>query len=368
MPGNTIAIVLPDMHIGGAERVALRLMRSFLEAGERVHLVLMQERGELLADVPADVQIIDLAAPRIRHSIRPLADYLRTYRPDAMQARMWPLTVAAIIAKQIAGSKTRLVVSDHTVLSRQYPAGSVAGMFLRLSTRLLYRRADARLAVADLVADDLARLSGIGRECFEVVNNPVDTPPTDLQPTAEVEALWGTAAERLITVGTLGPAKNHRLLIRSFARLLRRRPDAKLMLVGNGPLEDELKALSHELNLSDRVIFAGFAADPWPYYASADLFILSSDREGYPNVLVEAMLSGTTVVSTDCGSGPRQIIDDGRCGQLVPVGDEAALADAMEEALRAPTSVDVLLDRAAQLSSGAAARRYLELLLGPSDV
>jgi glycosyltransferase involved in cell wall biosynthesis len=140
------------------------------------------------------------------------------------------------------------------------------------------------------------------------------------------------------------------------------------MLVGNGPLEDELKALSHELNLSDRVIFAGFAADPWPYYASADLFILSSDREGYPNVLVEAMLSGTTVVSTDCGSGPRQIIDDGRCGQLVPVGDEAALADAMEEALRAPTSVDVLLDRTAQLSSGAAARRYLELLLGPSDV
>jgi glycosyltransferase involved in cell wall biosynthesis len=80
------------------------------------------------------------------------------------------------------------------------------------------------------------------------------------------------------------------------------------------------------------------------------------------------MLSGTTVVSTDCGSGPRQIIDDGRCGQLVPVGDEAALADAMEGALRAPTSVDVLLDRAAQLSSGAAARRYLELLLGPSDV
>lgn len=354
------------MGIGGAERVALRLMRSFLDAGERVHLVLMQKTGELLGQVPADVEIFDLRAMRVRHAVRPLASYLKNYSPDAVQARMWPLTVAAIIARQLARSGARLVVSDHTVLSKQYPKWTPAWVLLRLTTRLFYPRADVRLVVAQAVADDLAGLSGIGRDRFEVVRNPVEDPPTNLRTTPVVEALWGKAAARLITVGILSNAKNHALLIRSFARVLERRPESKLMLVGEGPLKEELKGLSRELGVADQVIFAGFVADPWPYYASADLFVLSSDREGYPNVLVEALQAGIPVVSTDCGSGPVEILDGGHFGRLLAVGDEIALAEAMDEELRSPTPRGVLLKRAAELSGPTAAGRYLELLLGSS--
>ena len=367
MPGRTIAILLPDMGMGGAERVALRLMRSFMQAGEQVHLVLMQKTGELLDEVPADVRIFDLGAARVRHAVRPLARYLKVHRPHAVQARMWPLTVAAIIARRLARSRARLVVSDHNMLSDQYPPGSLGRAALRLTTRLFYPLADVRLAVAHAVADDLARLSGIPRERFEVVPNPVDDPPANLKTGPEVEALWGEAGARLIMVGTLAKHKNQALLIRSFARLLRHRPDAKLMLVGDGPLKEELKELARELGLSDRVILAGFRADPWPFYASADLFVLSSDREGYPNVLLEALQSGTPVVATDSGGGAREILDGGRFGRLVPVGDEAALAEAMEDALSAPTAREQLLERAAALSGPAAARRYLELLLGETS-
>ena len=364
MAGKTIAIVLPNMGTGGTERVALRLIRSLLDQGHRVDLVLMQKVGALLAEVPPEVEIVDLKAARIRNVVRPLADYLKGRRPDAVQARLWPLTVAAIIARRLARSEARLVVSDHAVMSRQYAGQPLTLALLRLTTRLFYPLADARLLVARAAADDLARLSGIPRDRFDVVYNPVDEPPPDVRSSPEVETLWGDAEERLITVGSLKPQKNHALLIRSFARVRQQRVAAKLMLVGTGPLQPELKRLASELGLDDAVIFAGHSADPWPYYTSADLFVLSSDYEGYPNVLVEAMRCGVPVVSTDCESGPREILAGERFGPLVPVGNEAALADAMDKALRNPARREELMNRAEELSGPATARRYLELLLG----
>ena len=129
-------------------------------------------------------------------------------------------------------------------------------------------------------------------------------------------------------------------------------------------MEHELKDLARSLGVLDDVIFVGFQANPWPHYASADLFALSSDYEGYPLVLVEAMLSGLPVVSTDCESGPREILDGGKFGRLVPVGDEQALADAMQAELDHPTAAKALVKRAERLSGRSTADRYLELLVG----
>ena len=217
--------------------------------------------------------------------------------------------------------------------------------------------------MADGTADDLARLSGIDRSMIEVIYNPVPAPPAGTASTAEIEGLWGAADGRILAVGSLIPAKNHRLLIRSFARLRKRRA-AKLMILGQGELKESLRELAAAEGVADDLILPGFALDPWPYYASADLFVLSSNYEGYPNVLLEAMRAGLSIVSTDCPSGPREILDHGRFGRLVPVGDEAALADAMGEALAVPTSADVVRERAEEISGDGTTRRYLELLLG----
>jgi glycosyltransferase involved in cell wall biosynthesis len=150
-----------------------------------------------------------------------------------------------------------------------------------------------------------------------------------------IEAFWNGAEKRILTVGSLKPAKEHGLLLRAFARL---DPSigARLMILGEGPLRAELQGLAAALGIADRIVMPGFAVDPWPHYRSADLFVLSSSREGYPTVLLEALAAGLPVVTTDCGSGPREIVGQGKFGTLVPPDDADALAAAIEAALRRP--------------------------------
>jgi glycosyltransferase involved in cell wall biosynthesis len=279
---------------------------------------------------------------------------------------MWPLTVVGILAHRLARSKAKLVVSDHIALSKQYALGRAGSRLMGLSIRLFYPKADARVIVSARAADDMARLSGIARDSIETIYNPVAAPPTLVQPSAEIESMWGDAGARILTVGSLKEQKNHALLIRAFARLSRQRP-ARLMILGEGDLRADLETLARAEGVGDRVVMPGFAADPWPFYASADLFVLSSDYEGFGLVLVEAMRSGLKVVSTDCEAGPREILADGRYGLLVPCGDSEALAQAMIEALDAPADRASLAARAEEISGQGAADRYLELMTGDAS-
>jgi glycosyltransferase involved in cell wall biosynthesis len=360
-----IAFVIPDLSGGGAERVALTLLDRVIARGHEVDLVLMQKRGELVTQVPSSVHLVELGASRIRNVIFPLSRYLRERQPDALQVSMWPLTVASILARALARTPTRLVTSDHSVLSRHYEGQPFALFLLKMTTRLFYPWADARVVVADAAALDLAQLSGLQRQCFDVIYNPVFMPEAIVVSAQAMKAEWAGPGKRVISVGNLKAEKNQALLIRSFARLRQSRA-AKLMILGSGNLERELKDLARSLGVAGDVIFAGFVPDPWPYYASADLFVLCSDYEGYPLVLVEAMRSGVPVVATDCESGPREILDSGRFGRLVPVGDEAALANAMQAELEHPTPRAMLVERAEELSGASTVDRYLELLLGES--
>lgn len=365
MVRGRLALLLPHLSGGGAERIAVRLAQDFLAAGYHVDLILQQTQGELLSLLPSEVKIVDLKAERIRDVVAPLKRYLQESRPDAMQISMWPLTVAGLIAHRLARSKARVVISDHTVLSKQYEGRAVLRA-LKLTTRYFYPLADTRVTVSHGAAADLARLSGIAQSKIEVVYNPIAEPPPEVRISPEIESLWGAADGRILTAGTLKRAKNHHLLIRSFAILRRRRP-AKLMILGEGELRVHLQALAAREGVADDVLLPGFASDPWPYYASANLFALSSRYEGFGNVLVEAMHCGLPVVSTDCESGPREILDNGKYGTLVPMDDEQALAEAMETALREPADPSPLKARARELSGQSSSDRYLQLMVGGSE-
>jgi glycosyltransferase involved in cell wall biosynthesis len=358
-----IAFLIPNLAGGGAERVALTLVEDFTARGHDVDLVLMRKCGALLPAVPPSVRIVELGATRVRNAIRPLTKYLRRRQPHALQVSMWPLTVAAILARSLARSTTRLVVSDHTLLSKHYAGNARALRLLKVTTRLFYPWADARVIVADAAADDLVRLSGLNRDCLEVIYNPVLLPDVPVHVTAVVEALWRQPNGRILSVGSLKAEKNHALLIRSFARLRERRA-AELIILGSGELEQDLTNLARSLGIGNDVVFAGFIPEPWHFYASATLFALSSDYEGYPLVLIEAMRCGLPVVATDCESGPREILDHGRFGRLVPIGDEEAFAEAMQAELEDPTASELLMARAEELSGASTADRYLQLLLG----
>ena len=361
--GKRFAFLLPCMGGGGAERVALRLITDCLAEGHEVDLVLSQAKGALLPLVPPGVRVVDLGATRIRSVVAPFRAYLRDRRPDAVHIMMWPLTIAGILACKLAGSKARIVVAEHTTLGRQYGGSKPSLAAIWLTTRLCYPMADTMLCVSEESADDLARLSGLDRAKIQVVYNPVAGPSAAVVVSPAVEALWGEGVARILTVGSLKPVKNHAMLIRAFARVARRRP-ASLIIVGEGEMRGELERIAAEEGVADRVSLPGFTLDPWLYYDSADLFVLSSNYEGYPLVLIEAMRCGLNVVSTDCESGPREILRGGKYGGLTTVGNEVALADAIEVMLDHPIDPDLLRARAEELSGQKCADDFIALMLG----
>lgn len=358
-----LSLLLPNLAGGGAERVSIDLAHEFARAGHEVEFVLMQARGELLEEAKASFPVVDLATPRARSLPLALARYLRHRRPDALLAAMWPLTVIAPVAQRLSGHQCKVLVSEHCILSAQYREwGAIHRLLLRSSTGLGYRLADQRVGVSTGVARDMTTLSAMRHDAFNVIYNPVPPrPDPELDALDMADRLWsGHAGARILTVGTMKVVKNHPLLLRAFARL--DRPDARLMFLGDGVGREALLSLARDLGVVDRVILAVFHNDPTPFYKTADLFVLSSDYEGLPTVLIEALACGTPVVSTDCPSGPAEILENGKYGRLVPVRDAPALADAMQQALAAPHDPAVLKQRASDFAPAIAAKRYLELL------
>lgn len=355
-----IAFLIPDMGGGGAERVALSLIEGFVAAGHEVDLLLLQRRGALLPLVPGGVRIVDLAAPRLRHALLPLIRYLRAARPDAMQVSMWPLTIVGILAATLARTGTRVVTSDHSTLSQQYAGRSRTLRFLRWSTAAFYPRAAAVIAVSQGTADDLAALSGLPACSIAIVPNPVPVPPPDPPADRATAPAWKGVTHRILAVGSLKPEKNFALFLDALAQV---DPalDWQAVILGEGPLRSALEEKARVLGLSERVAMPGFVTDPAPWYRTASHFVLSSDFEGLPSVLIEALHAGLTIVSTDCKSGPREILG-AKGGLLVPVANTDALASALVAALQAPA--DPVRQRAlGKIWSGATAvDQYMRLM------
>ena len=317
----------------------------------------------VISEARWEFSVVDLGVQNTRAVPRPLARYLQARRPEALIAVMWPLTSVSVIGRALSAQKCPLLLVEHCALFHQYaPWGRLHNLAMRASMTATYRWADRVAAVSEGAAHDTARLAGLPKSRVTVLHNPIPLwPMPSAAARSSADAFWKCPqGARVLTVGSLKDQKNHPLLLRAFARLAHR--DARLMLLGQGQNETMLRALAGELGIADRVIFAGFHADPSPFYATADLFALSSDYEGLPTVLIEALSFGLPVVSTDCPSGPAEILGDGRWGQLVPVGDLDALAHAMEEALAAPVDREALKRRAADFSPEIAARKYLGLL------
>lgn len=357
-----ITFVLPSLGLGGAEIVGATLASEFLKRGFRTEFVVaMHEKGAftflppLAGYVPLEVKPLSVLLPLVR--------YLRQRRPSAVIVSQWPLTVMAIVARKLAGSRARLAVCSHNAQSIQ--CGSLASpkrLLFKKSMSLTYPFADARIAVSAGVADDLAKLCGLRREEMNVVYNPLLERPTDWADVAAAEAIWGGwPGPRILTVGSSRPQKNHALLMRAFKKLLVSR-DARLLILGGGEGLETTRAYARSLNVADKVIIPGGVSNPTAYYRSASVFALSSDTEGFGNVIIEALACGLPVVSTDCPYGPTEILAGGRYGRLTPVGNEDALARAILERLDSPNDPDAAKRRAAEYAVEDVAERYLRLL------
>jgi glycosyltransferase involved in cell wall biosynthesis len=398
-----VALFIDDLGGGGVQRMAIALAGGFIDRGCRVDLVVCRATGPLRSSVPDEVKLVELEAARyglarlyalaadpagFKELLHPillrwktprdlaylpdLVRYLKREAPDVLLAATPFLNLEAVWAGRLAGAAgTRIAVSERHNLSfriQHKPRQRALPPLIRRA----YTMADSIVAVSDAVGDDLASVTGIPRESITTIYNPVVTPDLRGRALEPMDHPWFAPGEPpvVISVGRLVMVKDYPTLLRAFARVRALR-DVRLLILGEDKdaqgtarRRAELMALAAELGVAAAVELPGFAPNPLAYMARAAVFVLSSAWEGFGNVLVEALACGCPVVSTDCPSGPREILDDGRYGRLVPVGDDAALAGAILATLDAPADAGRLRERAMTFSRDRAVERYLEELFG----
>ena len=400
-----VAFYLKDLKGGGVQNMTVVIANAFAARGHRVSLLVCRPEGPVRERIADGVELVPIPrSPRwlarlralitdpagLRVLWRPvlitrepsgtlrhlpgLIDWLRAARPDQLYTATPYMNVEGALACWATGGVSRLVISEHNDLSQGHPLGS--GWRKRHLPPLLgryYRWADAVVAVSEGVADDLVARTGLRRRAITVIYNAVVTPDLAKHAAEPLDHPWFTPGSPpvILGVGRLGRAKDFLTLIRALARVREQTP-ARLLILGeaanprrSAKRKAELTELATELGVADAVRLEGFVANPFPYMRLASVFALSSLYEGFGNVLVEAMACGCPVVSTDCPSGPAEILEQGRYGPLVPVGDARALGDAIIATLAQPPDPSTLRRRANDFTVNHAVDQY-EALLGRS--
>lgn len=365
MPAERLSIFIPSLMGGGAERVTSILANGFARRGHSVDLLLARAEGPYLEDISAGVRIVDFDRSGVSASLPQLTRYLRRERPHAILSMLSHANVIALIANRLAGSPSRAVVCERSSFvecRRTYRAPRER--LIRTMMRVTYPWSSRIITVSDAIIDELHQAMGIERGRFLSVPNPVVPNDVDALSREPFECdVFGQGRPVIVAAGRLAPEKDFATLIRAF-KLVRERRDAALVILGEGPERPGLESLAAELALLDHVRLPGFVRNPFPFMRAGAVFVLSSRFEGMPGVLVQAMACGTPVVSTDCRTGPREVLEGGKWGTLVPVGDAAAMAAAIVESLDRHEHPEVR-GRAERHKEEAGVDRYLQALLAP---
>jgi len=364
-----IALIVPSLSGGGAERMMLNLASGFAQRGLRVDLVLVRAEGPHLSHVPPEVRVVDLNAKNIGawgilSSIPALLRYLRRDRPDALLSSVTSLNLVALWTKAISGLSTRVVIRESNTISLSAKnARSIKHRLMPHLARYCYHWADGAVAVSHGAAEDLARTIRFPLHRIRVIRNPTVTPKLFAQAQVPIEHPWFATGEPpvILGVGRLTRQKDFPTLICAFSKVRTKRL-SRLIICGEGEERRYLESLVQRLGLEQDVAVPGFVDNIFAYMRRSSIFVLSSAWEGLPNVLIEAMACGTPVVSTDCQSGPREILEGGRYGPLVPIGDVEGLAEAILKVIEDPPPPDVLRRRANEFSLEKSVANYLAVL------
>jgi glycosyltransferase involved in cell wall biosynthesis len=307
----------------------------------------------------SECRVVDLKAKHKATAVPRFLSYLRDRRPAIVITAKDHGAKVGLATHPLAPSGTRLMV----VVQNSYGI-TVKSRRRRLVIRVTYPRADSIVFASRGALDSFLEICRPPEAKLHVIHNPILEPGILEQADEPVDHPWletgAAGGPVIISAGRLEEQKDFPTLVRAFARLRKDRP-CRLVIVGEGSLRGELEALCAELGVADDVSLPGFTPNPYAYMARAELFVMSSAWEGFGNVLAEALAVGTPVVSTDCRSGPREILEDGKHGPLVPVGDHEALANAIGTTLDEPSNPEELKRVAQRFDVRRIARQYLEV-------
>ena len=359
---RTISFFLPSLTVGGAQRVTVTIANELARRGYDVDLVIGYRRGKLLPEVSGAVTVVDLRTPTVPvvglgASVPRLVSYLRSREPLALFSQMTYANVVALTAVRLAGTDVLSIPTEHNTFGEK--EGRKDELVDALAARL-YGRADRLVGVSRGVVDSAVRRTTADARRSAVLYNPLPVAEIRERAAGEVDHPWLEADDLdvVLSVGRLEPQKDLPTLLRAFARVHDRRPNTRAIVAGTGSLREDLVDLSERLGVGDVVAFPGYVDNQYACMDRASVFALSSRHEGLPTALIEALACGCPVVSTDCPSGPDEILAGGEYGPLVPVGDDAAFAEALVSALDDPLPADELAGRADDFAVGTVGDDY----------
>jgi glycosyltransferase involved in cell wall biosynthesis len=397
-PPSKIAIFLPSLTAGGVARVMVQLAQAFVESGHTVDLVLCRNQGEFMGKLPPQVRVLtlklrsvwvsrvllmlknfkafrvlflpilcSLSPPKSLAFLPELIQYLRQEQPGVLLAAKTHANLVALWATQLAKTSNRVVISERTTLSDIIKTSNKwRWKFILPVLAHEYPKADRIITVSNGVNEELAIHTGLPPQKITTIYNPLLIQTIRTKSLEPINHPWlqekGTSPI-ILGVGRLVPQKDFATLLKAFSHVRRSQP-AHLVIIGEGRLRSELEALAQSLGIDKDVWMPGFTDNPYAFMGRASVLVLSSICEGLPNVLLEALACGCPIVSTDCPSGPSEILQNGTVGPLVPVGDVQALAKAILSTLEWPPSRTILQARAADFDIREISRQYLAVLLG----
>lgn len=376
----SLALFMSALGVHSRERTLLAVAGRMAGRGRAVDLVTVRPTPDLRRELPPGVALVDLEQwwpwlpwlggsnkTRIYLSAPVLAAYLRRRRPEVLLSASIPPNLTALRARRWAGGDTAVVLRQSNVV---HIPGSPRYERVPMRKRdrfipRLYRGARAIVAVSEGVAENVHELTGFPRSRIHAIPNWNVAPEITTWAREPVDHPWlapGRACPVVLAVGRLVPKKDYPTLLRAFAQVRERRPVRLIVLGRDGGERRRIESVARALGLAADVDLLGHVSNPFAYYARADCYVLSSIEEGMPNALVEAVACGCPAVSTDCPSGPAEILDGGAVGPLVPVGDSQALAQAILDTLAAAPPRDRLKAHGARFSQERTVQRYLEVI------
>lgn len=360
-----VAFYLPTFTPGGIEQVLLTLAREFTTRGIHVDILVADKRGPYKKQIPNDGKIIDLGTGRVAYSLLPVVRYLHQQRPDVLFSGHTHANIICTCASLLSRTDVTSAVSVHTAESVKRYDG-IRSRVIRRLIPLTYRQADQIIAVSDSTANSIAAFAGLSQDKITVIHNPVPQPQEDINTNVHP---WINANDQTVILGAgrLASEKDFPTLISAFERVHDVKPDARLIILGKGDERLALERLIKQRNLSEYIDLQGYVENPTPYMHGADVFVLSSRREGFGLVLAEAMAVGTPVVSTDCPTGPADILGNGEYGKLTPVGDARSMATAIDETLNDPLPSEKLKRAIKEYAPSKVASEYLDVFYRNDD-